>query len=344
MHIESIFVENTEGERFRYPFKHLNGARALAMHVAHGGNSYDSIGQYIIRLSEELAKLRMFKGYVDRNEMVSEAMGNIHGKVLERINQVKKEIHNLQNRSYYESFADSFTETDAIEIPEDIVNDWVDRLTVRSFNEELKNVFPYIYKLVGEQNLPIKELTPADLINDNNTQDPMNEIKSEIKELTDFESYMHELAMTEADEDDPPFEPDPPKKEKKSGDNAKHDGHSRAKHLAKAAMEKAKKAGAKKETVINIDGNDITLGEAATMIGLDPDEFFVEGKEQTEILEFVKSMFDENTGQFPKGVEGVKIAVEKEFGEEAGQIAERVIAELGQVFESNRIKKLAGLI
>jgi hypothetical protein len=150
--------------------------------------------------------------------------------------------------------------------------------------------------------------------------------------------------MTEADEDDPPFEPDPPKKEKKSGDNAKHDGHSRAKHLAKAAMEKAKKAGAKKETVINIDGNDITLGEAATMIGLDPDEFFVEGKEQTEILEFVKSMFDENTGQFPKGVEGVKIAVEKEFGEEAGQIAERVIAELGQVFESNRIKKLAGLI
>jgi hypothetical protein len=344
MHIESIFVENTEGERFRYPFKHLNGARALAMHVAHGGNSYDSIGQYIIRLSEELAKLRMFKGYVDRNEMVSEAMGNIHGKVLERINQVKKEIHNLQNRSYYESFADSFTETDAIEIPEDIVNDWVDRLTVRSFNEELKNVFPYIYKLVGEQSLPIKELTPADLINDNNTQDPMNEIKSEIKELTDFESYMHELAMTEAEEDDPPFEPDPPKKEKKSGDNAKHDGHSRAKHLAKAAMEKAKKAGAKKETVINIDGNDITLGEAATMIGLDPDEFFVEGKEQTEILEFVKSMFDENTGQFPKGVEGVKIAVEKEFGEEAGQIAERVIAELGQVFESNRIKKLAGLI
>ena len=35
--ISSIFVENAEGERFKYPFKHLNGARAMARHVAHGG-------------------------------------------------------------------------------------------------------------------------------------------------------------------------------------------------------------------------------------------------------------------------------------------------------------------
>lgn len=345
MHIESIFVENAEGERFKYPFKHLNGARALAMHVAHGGNSYDSIGQHIIGLSEELAKLRMFKGYVDRNEMVSEAMGPINTKVLERIDLVKKEIHSLQNRAYYNSFAESFTETDSIEIPEDIVNDWIDRLTIRTFNEELKNVFPYIYKLVGENISPIKEVNPEDVIGMTQNLDPVNQVESEIKELTDFEAYMHELAMTEAEKDnDPPFDPDPPKKSKESGDKAEHGGHSRAKHLAKAAMEKAKKAGAKKETVINIGGKDMTLGEAAAMVGLDPDEFFVEGKGQTEIIEFVKSMFDENTGQFPKGEEGVKIAVEKEFGEGAGQIAERVIAELGQVFESNRIRKLAGLI
>ena len=108
-------------------------------------------------------------------------------------------------------------------------------------------------------------------------------------------------------------------------------------------MEKARKAGAKKETVINIAGKDMTLGEAAAMIGLDADEFFTEGKSNSEIVEFIRSMFDENTGQFPKGEEGVKIAVEKEFGEGAGQLAEKVIAELGQVFESQRIMRLAGL-
>ena len=80
------------------------------------------------------------------------------------------------------------------------------------------------------------------------------------------------------------------------------------------------------------------------MVGIDADEFFTESKGAQEVVEFIKSMYDENTGQFPKGEEGVKIAVEKEFGEDAGQIAERVMAELNQVFESNRIRKLAGLM
>ena len=346
MHIESIFVESADGERFKYPFRHLNGARALATHVAHGGTSYDSIGQHIISLSEELNKLRMFKSYVSRNEMVSEAMGGISSKVFERIDQVKKEILNLQSANYYRTFCESFTEKEKIEIPEDVINDWVDRLTIRSFNEELKNVFPYLYNLVGESIVPVKEVGPEDF----NVLDSFEEnvgIEQELEELNDYESYIERISKEELEEaddkDDPPFDPDPPKDKKAAGDKAEHGGHSRAKHLAKAAMEKAKKAGAKKETVINIGGHEMTLGEAAKMIGLDPDEFFMESKGQNEIIEFIKSMFDENTGQFPKGEEGVKIAVEKEFGEGAGQIAERVIAELGQVFESKRIMKLAGL-
>jgi len=34
--IESLFIENKAGERFKYPFKHLNGARAMARHVSEG--------------------------------------------------------------------------------------------------------------------------------------------------------------------------------------------------------------------------------------------------------------------------------------------------------------------
>jgi hypothetical protein len=192
MHIESIFIENAQGERFRYPYKHLNGARALAQHVSHGGTSYDDIGTHIISLSEEMNKLRMFKGYVERNPMVSEAMGEINNRVLERIQEVKKEITSLQKSAYYEQFAESFTGKANEEIPEEIINDWVDRLTIRSFNEELKNVFPYIYKLVGENNLPIKVLNPEDIpgIQIGNTTE---QIQDEIDELIDFESYLNKL-------------------------------------------------------------------------------------------------------------------------------------------------------
>ena len=162
--IESIYIENAQGERFKYPFKHLNGARALATHVAHGGTPYDSIGGHVIGLSEELSNLRMFKQYVSRNPMVSEAMGSIHSKVMERIDAVKKEIHSLQSATRYTEFAENFHAIDAKEIPEDVMNDWIDRLTIRTFNEELKNVFPYIFKLIDEGDIPVKELTVEDLL------------------------------------------------------------------------------------------------------------------------------------------------------------------------------------
>jgi F0F1-type ATP synthase delta subunit len=434
MHIENIYVENSQGERFRYPFKHLNGARALATHVAHGGTSYDNIGQHIIGLSEELNKLRMFKGYVDRNPVVSEAMGSINSKVYERIDQVKKEIHSLQSPTYYKSFAESFTDAEEQMIPEEIVNDWIDRLTIRSFNEELKNVFPYIYKLVGENVAPIKELTPDDLIDETSDSVQYDPVK-EIEELQNFEAYINRIVSEENDLfnndsesqsvalqklnqlmgqelpggadgtnaiqslkgiiDDPELEqalkvvsslnPEGDLRdiikqylEKKDEENGT-DIASKitfadtpetpapapeptaaapapetpapaaapapvAERFARAVM-KAAQAGMQLEDTFDLGGRLFTLKDAIEHAGLDVNQFFESSahKQSEEVVEFIKSMFDENTGQFPKGKEGVKIAVEKEFGDSAGHLVDQVMNELDQVFESNRLRQLAGL-
>ena len=512
MHIESIYIESAEGERFKYPFKHLNGARALANHVSHGGNSYDPIGQHIIGLSEEMNKLRMFKGYVSRNPVVSEAMGTINSKVFERIEQVKKEIHQLQNPNYYASFAESFASAEEQMIPEDVINDWIDRLTIRSFNEELKNVFPYIYKLVGEEVDVIKELSADDLLAENpndstphvpkdfQTREPLKKgpdgkwrnSKGEerdsmhggplrpdgsatVRSMTSrkeesledaYESFLNKLVSEESDlfnndesssvalqklnalmgqefpggadgtnaiqslagiiddeelnnalkvvanldpesdlrdivkqylekkdeengtdiatkvnfgepaaapaepapvappeaapaaevpsapapvaeeKEDPPF--DGPYK--KPGDNKDQFGNTvknPARHAAKkgmaAAIAKAKKAGATAETVVNFGFGEMTLGEAIGKAGMDVEEFFEGTGKQNEVVEFVKSMYDETTGNFPKGETGVLLAVEKQFGEDAAHIAHKVISELSQVYESKRLRQLAGL-
>ena len=164
MHIESIYIENAQGERFKYPFKHLNGARALAEHIKHGGNPYDGIGKHICSLSEELASLRKFKGFVGRQEQVSEAMGSVTGRVIDRIEQIKETIHKLQRTAYYESFVESFEEQEEQMIPEEVANDLINRLTVRTFNEELKSVFPYIYKFVDESQLDVLEVNPEDIL------------------------------------------------------------------------------------------------------------------------------------------------------------------------------------
>jgi hypothetical protein len=166
MHIESIYIENAQGERFKYPYKHLNGARALAEHIKHGGTPYDVIGKHISSLSEELASLRKFKGYVSRQEQLSEAMANVTGRVLDRIEEIKETINKLQRPAYYESFVESFQEQEETMIPEEIQNDLIDRLTVRTFNEELKAVFPYIYKFVDESELPVVDLSADDLLDE----------------------------------------------------------------------------------------------------------------------------------------------------------------------------------
>ena len=164
MHIESIYIENAAGERFRYPHKHLSGARALAEHIKHGGNPYDAIGQHICNLSEELASLRKFKGYVSRQEQISEAMGNVTSRVIDRIEEIKETITKLQKPAYYEQFAESFEAQEEQMIPEEVANDLINRLTIKSFNEDLKAVFPYIYKFVDESQLEVVELDADDLL------------------------------------------------------------------------------------------------------------------------------------------------------------------------------------
>ena len=184
MHIESIYIENAAGERFKYPFKHLNGARALAEHIKHGGNPYDAIGKHITSLSEELAHLRKFKGYVSRQEQVSEAMGGVTDRVLERIDQIKETINKLQRPAYYESFVESFEAQDEQMIPEEIQNDLIDRLTIRTFNEELKAVFPYIYKFVDESELPTLELGVDDILGEADDEGPKShQAKTTLKHL-----------------------------------------------------------------------------------------------------------------------------------------------------------------
>lgn len=174
MHIDSIYIENAQGERFRYPYKHLNGARALAEHIKAGGNPYDSIGKHICNLSEELASLRKFKGYVSRQEQISEAMGNVTDRVIERIEEIKETIQKLQRPAYYEAFVEAFEEQEEQMIPEAVANDLIDRLTIRTFNEELKSVFPYIYKFVDESELPVLEINADDLLSENDA--PVNSL------------------------------------------------------------------------------------------------------------------------------------------------------------------------
>jgi hypothetical protein len=419
--IESIYVENAEGERFKYPYKHLNGARAMAQHVAHGGNPYDGIGQYMVGLSEEMNRLRMFKHYVERNEMVSEAMGAINSKVMERIEQVKREIQQLQRPSHYAEFAESFTESESVEIPEDVMNDWIDRLTVRTFNEELKNVFPYIFKLVSEDDIPVKELSVEDLVNEDGPDDLDEEPDSIIiPELAEYEQYLARLTEAEqegifaAENEDAiaelnellsnpmplgvdgtnvmqsleglGFDKDFLNGLKKMAGDETGEGMDARPFIKEYVQQKDAELGTDVlGQLVFGDDNEIAADqpepvepEPATDVmppaeeppaeeppaedpnAVAPEELPMppappqapvaeamirERNTQmfNELKEFIMSMYNEDAGNFPKGVEGVKIACEKKFGDRVGPIAAKIVERMTSMGEMKRIRELSGL-
>jgi hypothetical protein len=199
-HIERIYIENAMGERFCYPFKHLNGARALATHIVAGGTPYDDIGQHVIGLSEELNKLRMFKGYVTRSPMVAEAMGAVTDKVFNRIEGIKKELHHLQSKNYYAEWSEGFSKTEAKIIPEDMAAEWIDRLTIKTFNEDLKTVFPYLLNIIEESDLPTVELDAEALLNSFAQVQELADPKRDIQELVDLENFVDTLIKEDIDD------------------------------------------------------------------------------------------------------------------------------------------------
>ena len=161
--IGKIYIESADGERFRYPFKHLSGARAMARHVAEGGNTYDDFGKHIVGLSEEMGKLRKFKNYMGRSAVMAESLAGYVDVVKERIATVKKTIESLQKPAYYAETIAAFETPMMEDVPADVAENWIDQLTIKQFNEELADVFPYIYKLVSEAT-KAKELGPDDIV------------------------------------------------------------------------------------------------------------------------------------------------------------------------------------
>ena len=149
-HIGALFVENQDGERFKYPFIHLAGARAMQRHVANGGVPYDDLGKSIIGMSEEIAQLKSFGNYVVRNDLMNSDTNSVVERSTTYLNQLREQIKALSKQNHYQSYKENFQAYDSEEIPQDVVEDFKEKFTVKSFKEDIASVFPVLYRLMKE--------------------------------------------------------------------------------------------------------------------------------------------------------------------------------------------------
>jgi hypothetical protein len=150
--IAGLFVENQDGERFKYPFIHLSGARAMQRHVANGGKPYDEIGESIIKMSEEIAQLKSFGNYVVRNDLMNSDTNNVVERSSEQLNRLRETIARLAKQGHYEAYKESFQAQQPMEVPQDVVEQFTDQFTVKNFKEDIASVFPVLYRLMQMEN------------------------------------------------------------------------------------------------------------------------------------------------------------------------------------------------
>lgn len=428
-HIEAIYIESADGERFRYPYKHLAGARAMARHVSEGGVPHDDFGKHISSLSEELSNLKKFNTYMRRSSVMAESLLEYMDVVRNRVGEVKSRVSKLQNENFYREAVESFERSDLQEVPEDVQEDWIAQLTIKQFNEELKDVFPYIYKLIGEagpRQITAEELgeaqpetfsmddirslekmdidtakaTVADIINQTSTKQQkktflLQQVKKAFKVpqlqaiLTNMllsgqglsvvggntyqKRFEHSLdritAKYEAGnypdnmdwkafdrhwgskEDDPNYEP------------AMQD----VEHLVQGAVAEIVKTRAWEDyetdpsdpdfmkiidemvqdkiyddlrhyfndNVIDWSEDVMPEIEATMKKAMGGTESMGEEEQKTPVPEFILSLFDRDTGKFPKGETAVLTAIEKDYGEQYINPAKRFIERIQEVYNSH---------
>jgi len=138
--------------------------------VANGGVPYDEIGQHIISMSEQIAQLKSFDNYVVRNDLLNSDTNNIVERSKTELQRCREEIQRLSKQTYYEQFKENFQSQAAVEVPQDVIEELTNKFTVKNFKEDIKSVFPLIYKLMQEENTlgydDIVEMTQEQAIND----------------------------------------------------------------------------------------------------------------------------------------------------------------------------------
>ena len=164
--IQSLYIENEDGERFKYPLTHLAGARAMQRHVANGGRPHDEFGQHIIQTSEDIAKLNSFSRYVTNKDQLNDNAGDIIEQTKLKLENLRGYMRNLSKQSHYEAASKDFKTSEEQILDDETVNKLREKFTMKNLDDRVEDALPIINKIMSEleatKQQPVNELDPGD--------------------------------------------------------------------------------------------------------------------------------------------------------------------------------------
>ena len=145
--ISKIFIQANE-ERFLFPSKNLNGARAMARHIYNGGVMHDSVGESIVNMCKDFGKLKEFIRYVNKKGLVNEENSQYVSLAKEHVENIRTTFKRLSGVKSYANAVESLKDFDV-----EVVNEvnLEDHFTETHFDDKVGNVHDTLSKLVNKQ-------------------------------------------------------------------------------------------------------------------------------------------------------------------------------------------------
>ena len=188
--IKNIFIQNKDGERFKFPFTYLPGARAMQRHVANGGYPHDEVGKHIVETCGKILQLSDF-GRKVKSPSINPAAHGIIEQAGQKLKQLRHHMESMSKQGYYESWRESYApQDDLVEIDDATMESYKDAFTVNKFDEALSDVFPLLHSIMQEAGT----IDLEDYVSESQQDEEIAEVdESSDDEFAAFESWTEDL-------------------------------------------------------------------------------------------------------------------------------------------------------
>jgi hypothetical protein len=153
-HIESLFIETADSERYKLPFTSLTAGRAMLEHVRQGGRPYDPRGNHIAEMVTELAVLSRFRR-ANTGQIFEGDTAQLVEQVQEYQSNLQRSLKGIGTRTGYTKYFESWQPADISE--QDVVIESLKNLFVKqSIDTRIESALPLLAK-IQQQGTEMKE-------------------------------------------------------------------------------------------------------------------------------------------------------------------------------------------
>ena len=141
--IKAIYIENSDGERFKFINNYLPGARAMARHVSNEGITKDEIGAHIVEIMDEMNQLKSFVRSVKSQDYVNEDAQEVISAATDRYYGLKDTLKSISSARGYADYFENWA-PGQVEVEEDDIEDLKAKLTRQVFDDRITDTLPSV--------------------------------------------------------------------------------------------------------------------------------------------------------------------------------------------------------